>query len=132
MSAAANRRLRKRERTWKLARRIAKHYEQHGSIEVAAQRNRVTKRWVLSWLDDEPRFAEIMGVAFAKYMEPILSGLRTETNAVLAGNYRYIAARRLPEFRLEKSGFEKALGKHVSRVIFETAKPPEGQKSGRA
>ena len=124
VSAAANRRLRRRDRTPSLARRIAKHYAAHGSLDVAAQRHRVTRKFITTWMDDTPWFAELMGVAFAKYMEPVLKGLRTERDAVLAGNYRYIAARRLPEFRLEKSGLEKAIGKHVSRVIFETATPP--------
>ena len=119
-------------RTKRLLKRLTRHLREIGTLYVAAPLCGVSRSWVQEWAAEDEHVAKSIELATAQYVATSIRRLQLETDPVLAMSHRFIAARRCPDFREEKSADAKALTKVARALVrFERAPRPEAANSGR-
>jgi hypothetical protein len=115
-----------------MLRRIAAQLEETGTLYVAAPLCGVSRSWVQEWAAEDDRVQRAIDRATARFVRGSIRRLQFETDPVLAQSHRFIAARRCPDFREEKSQDAKALTKVARALVrFERAPRPEAASIGR-
>ncbi len=107
-----------------LAVAIARDIQETGSLGIAAPLHGVSRPWCEKWAHEDPRVASLFARALARFLRDKVRRVVECKDAVLAQSYRFILARRCPDYREPKSAIEDALNRAVNSVRFVVEKPP--------